>query len=84
MHPIPGCSTVSSSVPDASSRQMKGEFLGTPGGAEPPLTPIVTALTPSSARIGTALRVKPGTSRCVRPGLTACIRVLHGRRRAAR
>lgn len=43
---------------------MKGVFLGTPGGAEPPFTPMVTAFTPSDVRMGIALRVNPGTSRC--------------------
>ncbi len=43
---------------------MKGTFLGTPGGAEPPFTPTVTAWMPAPAKIGIALRVKPGTSLC--------------------
>lgn len=60
----PGCKTVTSSVPEASSLQMKGVFFGTPGGAEPPFTPIVTALIPSAVRMGIAFLVKPGTSLC--------------------
>lgn len=43
---------------------MKGVFLGTPGGAEPPFTPMVTALIPSAVKMGIAFLVKPGTSLC--------------------
>lgn len=35
----PGCHIASSCLPLGSSRQMKGVFLGTAGGADPPLTP---------------------------------------------
>ena len=48
----------------SSSRQMKGVRLGTPGGAEKPLTPPVTPVTPSDAITGITPRVRPGTSRC--------------------
>ena len=37
---MPGCTTVMISLPDGLSRQRKGTFLGTPGGAEPPFTPM--------------------------------------------
>ena len=51
-----------SSVPEGSSRQMKGVGCGTSGGAEPIFTPTETARTPWLTRTGMALRVKLGTS----------------------
>lgn len=55
-------------VLEGVSRQRKGAFLGTPGGADPPLTPTLTAFTPCPARMGMALRVMPGTSLCAQKG----------------
>ena len=47
-----------------TSCQMKGVFLGTPGGALASLTPMDIARTPAPLRTGRALRVSPGTSLC--------------------
>lgn len=49
---------------------MKGWLWGTAGGAEPPFTPTVTALTPCPARMGRAALVKPGMSLCTGYGLS--------------
>ena len=56
------------SVRVLTSRQMKGWFFGTPGGAPAPLQPTVRASTPDAAKIGTAARVRPRTSLCAAPG----------------
>ena len=48
------------------SLHMKGWLWGTPGGALPPLTPTVTALTPWAYRMGRAALVNPGTSLCIK------------------
>ena len=63
---LPGCTAVMISLPEGLSRQMKGTFFGTPGGAEPPFTPTVMACTPSSTKMGMAFLVMPGTSLCSR------------------
>ena len=43
---IPGCHMAMISVPDCLSCHRNGVLCGTSGGADPPLTPSVTALTP--------------------------------------
>ncbi len=63
--PPPSCQNASTSCPLSSSRQIKGVCLGTPGGAEKPLTPPLMARTPLDAMTGIAPRVRPGTSRCM-------------------
>ena len=58
-------------APEGGSRQMKGRFNGTSGGAEPLFTPTDSATTPRSQSrllmIGMAARVSPGTSLCAPP-----------------
>ena len=57
-----------SSLLVARSRHTNGRFQGTAGGAEPPLTPTDSILTPriqsSLVITGSAARVRPGTSLC--------------------
>lgn len=68
---LPGCHIANNSVWLWVSRHRKGSLWGTAGGALPPFTPTVTALTPWEYKMGNAARVKPGTSLC--NTATACI-----------
>ena len=64
----PGCHMAMISLLVASSRHRNGTLCGTAGGAEPPLTPTDSILTPriqsSLVMIGRTARVRPGTSLC--------------------